>query len=135
VDITYLIGVHETRIAHHVTAIRKVDSENGPAAKFDGRAAVAVNVLVFGALEVAAKEEALDAPGKVGVRRQYIFKCPMFLASLPHEDAAVFFDDLRLDFSRMVSGKDLEVRFARDNGVAYLRNTARAQGVRRSWKT
>ena len=62
VNITHLIGVHEARIAHHVTAIREVDGQNRPAAKLDGGGAVSMNLLVLGALEITTKEEALDPP-------------------------------------------------------------------------
>src|SRR5207253_2507310 len=57
VDIADLIGVHETRVAHHVAAVRQVNSENRAAAELYVRRAVLVYVRVFGGAEVAAVEE------------------------------------------------------------------------------
>ena len=56
VDEPNLVGVHETRIAHHVAAIGEIDRQHRSAAMLDGAGAVIVQLLVVVRPNVAARE-------------------------------------------------------------------------------
>src|SRR6185503_2420312 len=101
VNVTNLVRVHEARVAHHVAAIRQVDSQNCAASKLNIRSAVTMYVFVFGSAEVATKEERLDAPQKFRVGRHHIFKLSVLRTIFAHHDLAVVFDDLSLDLAGM----------------------------------
>src|SRR3989442_13935587 len=59
-DITYLVGIHEAWVAHHVAAIREINREYGAAAMLDRTAAVVVKVLVVMCRNVAAWQGLFD---------------------------------------------------------------------------
>src|SRR5690349_9131051 len=84
VNVTNLVRVHEARIAHHVAAIRQVDSQNRAASKLDIRSAVMMNVFIFSSAKVATEEQRLDAPQKLRISRHHIFELPMLRTILAH---------------------------------------------------
>jgi len=53
VNVANLVGVHETRIAHHVAAVCQVNGENGAAAVANGARTVAVHVFIVVRWDVA----------------------------------------------------------------------------------
>ena len=65
-DIADLIGVHETRIAHHIAAIREIDREHRAAAMLDGRYAVIVEFWCD-RLEIPSRKQILNARQELGV--------------------------------------------------------------------
>jgi hypothetical protein len=88
-----------------------------------------MNVLVFGGAEVATEEERLDALEKRRVGRHHVFELAVLRAGLAHDDLAVLFDDLRLDFARMLVHQRFERRLAGDDGVANFFYAARTKTV------
>src|SRR5262249_14521977 len=109
VHVPHLIGIHEAGIAHHVAAVGQIDRQYGAPAISYRRGAVAVHAVIVGAAEVAAEEQAFNAPQKVGVRGHDVFKIPVGLAVLAHVDAPIFFDDLSLDLAGPALGQYAEV--------------------------
>src|SRR5688500_12746224 len=118
VNVTDLVRVHEARIAHHVAAVRQVDSQHRAASKLDVRRSVTMYVFIFGGTEVATKEERLDALEKRRIGRHHVFKLAVLRTVLAHHDLTVVFNDLGLDFTRMLVHQSLERNFTADDGVA-----------------
>jgi len=56
----HLVGVHETRIAHHVAAVGQVDGQHRAAAVGDGAGAVLVQRGIVVGADVAAGKDLLD---------------------------------------------------------------------------
>src|SRR5438128_12121088 len=86
-------------------------------------------VRVFGDTKVAAKEEGFDTLEKSRVGGHHIGKLAMLRASLAHDDAAVFFQNLCFDFPGMLVHQRLERCLARDHSVANFLNTTRTEAV------
>jgi hypothetical protein len=63
---------------------------------------------IFGRAEIPPKEERLDSPQELRVDRHYIFKLTVLWTVLPHDYAAIFFKDLRLDFARVFKHQGFE---------------------------
>src|SRR5439155_14593217 len=135
VNVADLVGIHEAGIAHHVAPVGHIHGQDRAPAKLDRGTAVTVDVFVFRAPEVSAKEETFNTAGEVRVGGENILKRPVFLARLAHEDSTVFLYDLRLDFARVFVSQQGQVGIPIDDGGAYFGHTARAKGVCDSGKT
>jgi hypothetical protein len=125
-DITHLVCIHETGIAHHIATIRQIDCEDCAAAVLDVGVAVLVDVVIVRTLEVTFKKQSFDTPGEIGTGRENVFKGSMLLAMLPHQHATVFFDDLRLQLAGTFGNDRLQVRLPADDLAANFRDATRA---------
>jgi hypothetical protein len=101
VNIANLIRIHEAGIAHHVTAVGQVDSQNCAATKLDVGRAMMVDVGILGSFKVTTKEERFDALEKRRVSCHHVNKLTVLRASLAHDYLSVFFHNLGFDFARM----------------------------------
>ena len=128
-NITNLVGIHEAGVAHHVTAVGEIDSEDCAAAELDVRGPVLMHVRIFGCLKVTAKKERLDPFEKRRIGGHHINKLAMFRTGLAHDDLAVLFHNLCFDFSRMFIHQRLKWRRAVDDRGTNLLNTARTKGI------
>jgi hypothetical protein len=101
VHIPNLIRIHETRIAHHVASVGKVNGQHSTASKFDVRCAMMMNMVVLGGFKITSKKERFDPLEEIGVRCKNVFKFAVCRAGFPHQDLAVFLDDLSFDLAGM----------------------------------
>ena len=101
VNVSNLVRVHEARL--HIMLQRLVRSTNQHRrVKLDVRRSVTMHVFIFGGAEVTTKEQRLDALEKRRIGRHHIFKLAVLRTVLAHHDLAVVFNDLGLDFTRML---------------------------------
>ncbi len=124
-----LVGIHETRIAHHVAPVGQVDGENRASPVLDGAAAVVVQFFVVMGSDIAAGKRFLQMPEELRINGYDIFEISVDGAILDHQDFAVALDDLRLDFTGPFVQQDAIIQFAVDNLLANLRHTTRAQRI------
>ncbi len=129
VYITNLVCVHKARVAHHVAAVGEIDSQNRASAKLDVRRSVVVHVRIFGGAEVAAKKERFNTLEKGRIRGHHIDEFTVLRAGLTHNDLAVLFQNLCLDFARMLVHQRLESRFSGNDGVPDFFHATRAEAV------
>ncbi len=94
-----LVGIHETRIAHHVAAVGQVDGENRASPVLDGAAAVVMQFFVVMGADIPAGKRLLEMPEELRINGDDIFEMSVDGAILDHQDFAVALDDLRLDFT------------------------------------
>ncbi len=124
VNIANLVCIHEARIAHHVAAIRKVDGQNGAAAKLDVRSSVSMDVFVFSSAKVASEEKRFNPLEKRRISCHHVNKLAVLRTGLAHDDLSVLFHDLRFDFARMFIHQGFERGFAGNHGVANFLDAA-----------
>ena len=67
VNITHLVGIHEARIAHHVTTIGKVYGENGPPTVLDRAGAVVMQPFIIMGSDVTSRKILFDPLQKLYV--------------------------------------------------------------------
>ena len=132
VDESYLVGIHEAGIAHHVAAIGEIDRQHRAATVGDGRGAVIVEILVAFpvGLDVAAGEALFKMLEEGRVDGHDVFKVAMLGAILHHQDLAVALDDLGLDFAHLLVEQNFMGQLAVQNLLADLRHALGAQRVR-----
>src|SRR6202521_4367895 len=116
--VTNLVGVHEAGIAHHIAAIRKVDSEHRPTAVTHRAGAMLVKIFVVMGGNIAAWVLALDPAQPLGIDSHHVFVVAVERAILHHPHLAVALDDLRLDFADLLVHQVAPVFLARDDGFA-----------------
>ncbi len=125
----HLVGIHETRIAHHVAAVGQVDGQYRAAAVGDGAGAVLVQRGIVVRADVAAREDLLDVPVEGRIDGHHILEMAVNGAVLHHQDLAVPLDDFRLDLTGALVVEDLERRLAVQDALADFRHAARAQRI------
>src|SRR5260221_5647517 len=91
VDISDLIRIHEARIAHHIAAVGKIDSQNRPTTKLNVGCSVMVNVLVLSGFEIPAVKKRFYPREKRRIGSHHIFKFAVGPAGLSHDDLSVRF--------------------------------------------
>src|SRR6266516_103010 len=91
-------------------------------------------VRIFSDTKVTTKEERFDTLEKSRVGGHHIGKLAMLRASLAHDDAAIFFQNLCFDFAGMLVHQRLERCLARDHSVANFLNATRTEDVGLSWE-
>jgi hypothetical protein len=129
VDIPHLVGIHETRVAHHVAAVGQVYRQNRPPAVPDGGRAVPMDSTIVRRAEIPAEKQALDPAGEIRVGGEDLLKRTVLLAHLAHEDAAVLFDQLGFDFPGMDLGERGKVGIAVEDRIADLGHALRAERI------
>src|SRR5690606_41153729 len=124
-----LVGIHEARVAHHVAAVREVDREDRAPPVLDRRGAVLAQ-LRPGRLEVAPREEPLDAREERRVDAEDVLERAMLSAGLPHHDAPSVLHDLRADLARVAAEQRRDVALAGEHRGTHRLYALGAQRVR-----
>jgi hypothetical protein len=88
-----------------------------------------MNVGIFRRAKIAPEKERFDTLQKFRVGRHHVRKLAVFGAGLTHDDLTVFFQNLCLDFARMLVHQGFERGLAGDDGGADFLNAARAQRI------
>jgi hypothetical protein len=128
-NVTHLIGVHKARIAHHVAAVGQIHCQDSAAPELDVGRAMAMNVRVFGGAKVTTEEERFDSFKKSRIGRHHVCELAMFRASLAHDDLAILFQNLCLDFARMLVHQGLKRGLTRNDRIANFLDATRAQAI------
>ncbi|MCG3162575.1 MAG: hypothetical protein JMDDDDMK_03854 [Acidobacteria bacterium] len=124
-----LVGVHETRVAHHVAAVRQVNRQHRAAAVLDRRGGVVVNVRVVVRVNVASGIHRFDVLQELGVHRHLIFDVTVNGAILDHPDFVVAFDDCRFDLAGLFLNQFPGVFAIFDDTLARLFDALGAQAI------
>src|SRR5262245_10078927 len=120
---TNLVRVHETRVAHHVAAIGKVDRENCAPSIADRTVAVIVNSLIAMRSDVPTGKNCFEMPQQLWGDRDYVFTVSMSSAIFNHEDSAVSFEDGGLYFSHAFTEENRDIFPAGDDLLTRLAYT------------
>jgi hypothetical protein len=128
-----LIRVHETRVAHHVAPVRKIDCEHRSAAVLNGACSVFVKPFVVVRANVAARKDFFEVLEEGRVIRHHIFEVPVLLAVLNHQDFTVALDYLSLYFADSLIEQYFVRQLAVDDLLSNLRNALGAQGIGGTW--
>jgi hypothetical protein len=102
VDKPDLVGVHETRVAHHVAAVGEVDRQYGSTAVCNGARSVVVERFIVVRADVAPGECLLQMPVEGGIDRHHVLEVAVDGAVLHHQDFPVPLHDPRLDFPNLL---------------------------------
>src|SRR4051794_10922768 len=94
-----------------------------------------MDIFVIGAFEVATKKQTLDSSRKVRIDRQGIFDCSVLQAGLSHNDLAVFFQDVSLQFAGIFIYQRYQFRFTAYDRIPNLLDTTGTETVCPSRKT
>ena len=129
VDEVHLVGVHKTRVAHHVAAVGEVDGEHRSAAVGDGAGAVVVQPGVVVRAHIAAGEHGLDVPVEGRIDRHRVFEVAVDEAVLDHQDPAIALDDLGLDLAHLFVEEVAVVFPAVQDLPANCRHALRAERI------
>ena len=124
-----LVCVHETRIAHHVAAIREVHREDGAASVFHRRFSVLAQRRRR-RREVASGKQPLDAREKCGIDADHVFERAMAGAGFSHHDAPIAFDDFGGNFPGVRARELGEIELAGEHRGARFLHAGGAERVR-----
>src|SRR5947209_19114947 len=96
---TNLVGIHETRVAHHVAAVGQVDGQDCAASVLYRAGAMVVQLFIVMGADVASGEDLFEMLEEFHVYGHYVFKVAMDGTVFHHQDLAVALDDLGLDLA------------------------------------
>src|ERR1700722_5220312 len=116
--VTYLVGVHETGIAHHVAAVGEVHGEHRAAAVTHRAGAVLVQILVIVRGNIAAGILLFDPVEPFGINGHHVFIVAVLRTVFYHPDLAVALDDLRLDLADFLAHQIAPIFFTGDDRFA-----------------
>ena len=122
-----LVGIHETRIAHHVAAIGQVDREHGAASILDCARAMIVQFLVVMGGKVATRKHLFDVGQKLCIDRHHVFEVTVHRAILDHPNLIVALDDLRFDLANLVIQEDGDIFLTAEDLFARFNHAVRTQ--------
>ena len=125
----HLVGVHETRIAHHVAAVGKVHREHGAAPVSNGAGPVVVDVFIVVGGNVPAREIPFNPFQKFRVNGHDVFEMAVDRAILEHPDLAVPLDDVRFDLAYLLVEEGLPIFLALDDLLARLLDALGAERI------
>ena len=95
----------------------------------DRTCAVIVKLFVVMCADIAPGKRLLKVTKKLRINGEDVFEVPVDRAILDHQDFAIAFDDLRLDFAGFFVHQNAVILSAVDNLPANFRHTARAQRI------
>ena len=110
-NITHLVGIHETLIAHHIAPVGQIHGQNGSAAIFDGRVPVPMDMRRPPRMEIPAKKQTFHPFGEIRICREDILKGAVLFTNLAHQHTAALFHNLSLDASRVFPDQCCQVNF------------------------
>ena len=121
-----LIGIHKTRVAHHIASVRQIDCQNRATAILDRACPVVMEL--FGVVRplVPTWELILKVGKHLWISRHNVFKAPMLRTLLYHPDLAVALDNFSLDFTDLFVFENFDRQFTFEYLGADLRDTLRA---------
>jgi hypothetical protein len=119
----------------HIMLQRLVRSTVSAAPVLDRAGAVAVDLIIFSASEVAAKKEIFDSDREIRVGREHIFKRAVFFTYFAHQYPALLLNDLRPYLAGMARRQHRKIGFTADDGISHFRNASRAERVGNPRKT
>src|ERR1700687_4539436 len=129
VHVTNLVRVHEAGIAHHVAAIRQVDSKHRSAAVTHRRGAMLVKVFVVVRGNIAARVLAFDPAQPLGIDSHHVFIVAVEQAILHHPHLAVALDNLRLDLADLLAHQVAPIFLASNDRLARFFHARRAKRI------
>jgi hypothetical protein len=112
VDEANLVGVHEARVAHHVAAIRQVDSQHCAATILNRAGTVIVQLLVVVCVDVSSRKHLFDVGKKLRIDRHHVFEVAMSRTILHHPDLTITFDNLSFDLTDLLIDQNGYILFA-----------------------
>src|SRR5262245_16106926 len=90
---------------------------------------MAVNIRIFRRTKIATEEERFDSFEERRVSGHHVFKLAVLWASFAHNDLAVLFQNLSLEFARMRVHQSFKRSLAADHCIANFLNAARAKRI------
>ncbi len=127
-----LVGVHETRIAHHVAPVGQIHRQHRPPAVADRARAVIVQRLVVVGVDVPPRIHGLDVLQKLLVDGHHVLEAPVDGALLDHPDLPVALQDGGFDLAHLLVDEDPVVHFPVQNLLACLNDALGTEGVGRA---
>ena len=128
-NITDLVGIHETRIAHHVTTIGKVHGEDGTPTVLDRTGTVVMQLFIIVGSDVAPRKIFFDPLQKLHVLGHQILKFSVLGTVFHHPNLAITLDDFSLDFSNMVGDEGLIIFLSVDDFLAGFLDASGAERI------
>src|SRR5262249_10637977 len=131
-NVSDLVGVHKTGIAHHVATVCEVDRQHAAAPVLHARAAV-IPKGGQGREKIATRIQSFDPLEKCWVDGNDVFEIAMSRTVLSHEDPACLLDDAGANLTGLAIDQRRKVRLSRQDLRADLAHADRTERVRFSW--